>query len=414
MAKGKTTKDKVAKVAAAAAAAAVKASTSDESGRVLFFSNDEVDDDDDDELADEVMQGLAQIDESAAGDITWWELYCDTPLEKAGQIRKLSTGELKGLRDECLALGPGEYHVVARSKRGTFVKGSKQRIKISGFARAATATNPSPQVDPFSMMAQMEERLERRRLSARAERNAEIKFWAPIFAPIGIELAKGLFGRGSGESIKDLVAALVGMKDLMGAGAGDKQVDTLLKGIELARDLEPGSSKGSTWPDVLANGLSTLAKPLADSLAQRRGATTNGTQLQFQPAAAPNPNAPAGAIAPPANPQEQTPEKDAMWVTIVEPLLQRLVQDLEEFAVNGADPALAAEALLAKIPRSLKSTVQPEQVKQWLTDPEWWTRLVSFRTSLAPYQAFCDDVRLSILEQLEPPEDDNAQTEASA
>lgn len=411
MPKAKGAKDKISRVAAAAAAAAINAS---DPNRVWMFSNEtDADDDDDAELHDEILQGLAQVDESAIGEITWWELYCDTPLEKAGQIRKLATSELKGLRDECLQLGPGEYHVVARSKRGTFVPKSKVRIKISGFARPATPTSTTAPMDPFLMMAQMEERLERRRLAARAERMNEIKFWAPILAPIGIEFAKGLFGRSNGESIKDLVAAFVGMKDLMGgAGAGEKQVETLLKGIELARDLQPGDSKGSTWPDVLANGISTIAKPIADSLAQRRG-VNNGTQLQLGPAADPaaaqaTPQ-PAGAIAGPTT-NGATGEKDAMWA-MIEPVLKRLGQDLEEFAVNGADPGLAAEALLVKIPRSVKAMVQPEQLKTWLNEPTWWAMLVQFQPALQPYQAFCDDVRMAILEQLEPRDDTGAEGE---
>jgi hypothetical protein len=263
------------------------------------------------------------------------------------------------------------------------------------------------------MMQQMEERLERKRMSARQDRWQEIKFWAPILAPIGIELAKGLFGNRGGESMKDLVGALVGMKDLVGAGAGDKQVETLLRGIELARDLEPGKS-GSTWPDVVVNGVTSLARefrPLAESAMKNRNGQQQPTPapaLQFQtaPAAGALPASSSSATPAPASSSSSTPGAEAPgdngMLAMVEPLLRRLVADLEDFATNAADPGLAAEALLVKIPRSLKSMVQPDQVKQWLTQPDWWQVLVTFHPPLTPYQAFCDDVRLEILHSLEP------------
>ena len=47
---------------------------------------------------------------------------------------------------------------------------------------------------------------------------------------------QGLVQSRGGEPLKDLVAALVGMKDLTGGGKGG-DVDALLKGIELAHEL---------------------------------------------------------------------------------------------------------------------------------------------------------------------------------
>jgi hypothetical protein len=405
----------VAKAAAAAATAAVNAAAQADNDKVWLWSNED-EEEENSELNDEIMEGLQQIDEAAAGEIVWWELYCDSPLEKQGLVRKMGTAELKGLRTECLGLGPGEYHVIARTKRGRFVKGSRQRIQISGFAKSAnnTSTSVAPSVDPLVLLSQMEERMERRRLAARAERMAEVKFWAPILAPIGIELAKGLFGRGgNGESIKDMVAAMVGMKDLVGGGG--KDVDNLLKGIELARDLEPANSKGSTWPDVIATGVTSLAKefrPLAETLAARRNGTpvplSGPTQLQFQPAASPSPTPPGQSTHAHSEPPPSAASEaagDTAMLALVEPVLRRLAIDLEEFATNAADPALAAEALLAKVPRTLKSMVQPEQLKGWLSLPNWWELTVGFHPALQPYQAFCDDVRLELLVQLEPPED---------
>lgn len=408
--------NKVATAAAAAAAAAVRASQEDETDTRLNWAAEIDDDEDDAEINDEILQGLAQIDEQAGGEIVWWELYCDSPIDKAGQIRKLSTSEIKGVRDECLLLGPGEYHVIARHKKGTFIKGSRLRIKISGFARpAATPAAPAQAsgMDPMLMMQRWDERAEQRRQAAKAERDQQIKFWAPILAPIGVELAKGLMGRGGGESIKDLVAAMVGMKELVGGGKSESSVDTLLKGIELARDLAP-DAKGSTWPDVLVSGITQVTKelrPLAETLVNRRNAPTPAgapaggpAQLQFAPTAAlpaatPASNGSTAAAGASPAPGPNTTE-DPMWA-VVEPLLRRLAGELEEFAVNGTDPGLTAEALLAKIPRLIKNQVQPQQMKEWLTQPDWWSVLVAFHPGIANHQGFCDDVRLSLLDIVE-------------
>jgi hypothetical protein len=412
MTKKKSAASKVARAAAAAAAAAVNATQQDDDKLLLNWGGE--DDEDDEEVADEVLEGLEQIDEESAGGIVWWELYCDSPLEKKGQIRKMSTQELRGLRDECLALGPGDYYVVARHKKGTFVKGSRRRIKISGFARPAAPATAAAAFDPMMLMAQMEERAERRRAEERASRNAQIKFWAPILAPIGLEFAKGLFTRGGGESLKDLVGALVGMKELAGAGKSN-DVDTLLKGIELAQTLNPGDSKGSSWPDVIGTGVTSIVKelrPLAEQLAARRnGAPAPQTtpQLHFQPQSAATP----AAVAAPAGPAEEVNP----MLALIDPLLRKLAAELEDFAVCNADPGLAAEALLAKIPPFVRSQVQPAQLKEWLTQPNWWSILVGFHASIQPYQAYCDDVRLQVLENVEemlsPPADNKDNNEAA-
>jgi hypothetical protein len=401
-------KNNTAAVAAAAAAAAVRASQADTSNVVNFvLPGDE--EDEDIGLRDDVLEDLEKIDESHGGGITW-EVYCDSPLDKSGQIGKLTRSELRGLRDRCLEFGPGEYHVVARATNGKFVTGTRRNIKISGLVRGpAPATPAVNQIDPLTLMQMMEERSEKRRAQASRERMDQIKFWAPILAPIGVEMAKGLFGRGgSGESIKDLVAAMVGMKDL--AGSGDKSVESLLKGIELAQTLAPdGPAKGSTWSDVVTNALREL-RPLAESMTQRRQVTAPPAtpQLQFVPtpqAAAATTPAPAGS-SPPA-------EGDDMF-RMFEPLLRKLAGELEEYAVAAADPGLAADALLVKIPRMVKAQLSTEQLNAWLNDPNWWQTLSAFHPPLQHYQAFCDQVREEVIAAVNQPEDGGASAEPEA
>lgn len=100
-----------------------------------------------------------------------------------------------------------------------------------------------------------------------------------------------------------------------------------------------------------------------------------------------------------------------MW-RLIEPLCRKLAGELEEFAVNGADPGLAAESLLAKIPRLYRGQMSPEQTKSWLTDARWWDVLRTFQPSIAPYQAYCDDVRQALLQIVEE-EQNPAETDDS-
>jgi hypothetical protein len=398
MPRKKTTND-TARVAAGAAAAAVNATRGgDASNMVELLRLNDDDDDDDSSIAGDILEDLEKIDADHGGSITW-ELYCDVPMDKAGQVAKLARSELRGLRDRCLEFGPGEYHVVARAPNGLFVKNTRRNIKISGLVRGANPPAPAnPQMDPLTLMQMLDERAEKRRAQASRERMDAIKFWAPILAPIGVEMAKGLFNRGGGgESIKDLVAAMVGMKDLT---AGDKSLDALLKGIELAQNLTPeAAAKGSTWPDMLATAFREL-RPLAETLAQRRQPTPQtapaAPQLQFVPTPQPGPAAAASNAASAA-----PSEADDMF-KLFEPLLRKLVIELEEYSVNATEPALTAEALLAKVPRMVKSQISYEQLKEWLTYPQWWEKLSEFHPSLQPYQAYCDQVReelLGIVEQ---------------
>jgi hypothetical protein len=406
------------KIAAAAAAAAVNASR--EKSNVVEFVLPTDDDEDELGISGDIIEDLEKIDQDHGGSISW-ELYCDVPLDKSGQLAKLARSELGGLRDRCLEYGPGEYHVVARAPNGLFVKNTRRNLKISALARSsAPPAAPANQMDPFALMQLMEERAEKRRQQREKERWDTIKFWAPILSPIGLEMAKGLFGRGgSGESIKDMVAAMVGMKQLVGE-PNDKSVDTLLKGIELAQSLAPeGNSKGSTLYDVLGSTLREL-RPLAESLIQRRQGTAPAppapAQLQFAPtpkgtaagaAEMPGAAAPAGS-SPPV-------EGEAM-LKYFEPLLRKLAGELEEFAVVAADPGLAAEALLVKVPRMVKAQIPYEQLKAWLTEPRWWDLLSEFHPGLQPYQAFCDQVREALIQILDQEEqgDEPGGSEAEA
>lgn len=409
MASRKKTNNDTARVAAAAAAAAVNATRGDVQNVVDLFGAVEEEDDETARITGDILEDLEKIDADHGGSITW-ELYLDTPADKAGQIAVLTRSELKHARTRCLEYGPGEYHVVARAPNGLFVKNTRRGIKISALARrpdppAATATP----LDTGALMLQIDERLERRRMQQSRERWEMFKFVAPIAAPVLAEMMKGLFSRGGGgESIKDMVAAMVGMKELV--GTKDNAVDSLLKGIELAQSLAPEASKGSTWSDVVVNGLREL-RPLAESLTQRRQATPAPApatpQLQFAPAPQPAVTGePSATPAPGATPAE-TDEMFKMF----EPLLRKLVMELEEYAVNAAEPGLAAEALLVKVPRAIKKQLSYEQLKAWLTEPRWWEILSTFHPALQPYETFCDQVReelLAIIEQQEtgePPAD---------
>lgn len=65
------------------------------------------------------------------------------------------------------------------------------------------------------------------------------------------------------QQMNDMLALMVNMKSFLGGGDNTNQVELLLKGIELAKDIHPSDKETSTI-DLLLEGLKTFGKPIAD------------------------------------------------------------------------------------------------------------------------------------------------------
>jgi hypothetical protein len=386
-------KKSTAQIAGAAAAAATRAALKDQG------ADDDIEisvDDPDTELEQDAMSALAALGGEGAG--VKYVLRCISPLDKKGTIDQVAQEELPDLvfmiRDR---YGPGKYTITAYGPNG-FIKGGHRTITVSPLTNrrdGAQATAPASVSSSMQEWLQREEaREERRRQEAREDRKFYLQLAVTALPSI----------MGNRESVGSLIAAVAGLKDM--TGGNDKALEALTRGLELGRDL---GGHSESWPAIIRDTVKDLAgTPVAQRLLAGRAAAAApaapppAVRIPYTPpqGAIPVPTPPPGVAAPAAAPApEGIPEP--VWVGIVLPTLNKLSHELLDFAANGADPGLAAEALIAKIPRALQETLkqtQPrDQVLAALRNPAWWQMLRQFRPELEPYEGYCDDVRLIII-----------------
>jgi hypothetical protein len=385
-------KKSTAQIAGAAAAAATRAALKDQG------ADDDIEisvDDPDTELEQDAMSALAALGGEGAG--VKYVLRCISPLDKKGTIDQVAQEELPDLvfmiRDR---YGPGKYTITAYGPNG-FIKGGHRTITVSPLTSrrdGAQATAPAPGVSGSMQewLQREEAREERRRQEAREDRKFYLQLAVTALPSI----------MGNRESVGSLIAAVAGLKDM--TGGNDKALEALTRGLELGKDL---GGHSESWPAIIRDTVKDLAgTPVAQRLLAGRAAAAAPAappppvRIPYTPpqGAIPVPTPPPGAV-PAAPAPEGIPEP--VWVGVVLPTLNKLSHELLDFAANGADPGLAAEALIAKIPRALQETLkqtQPrEQVLGALRNPAWWQMLRQFRPELEPYEGYCDDVRLIII-----------------
>ena len=91
----------------------------------------------------------------------------------------------------------------------------------------------------------------------------------------------------------------------------------------------------------------------------------------------------------------------------VEPWLKRKAEDLLESASTNMPIDLEAERLLVAFDKKFKMFVSRQDLKGWLTHPDWWKYVVGFYPTLQPYHAWIDDLREELLAQLAEQEETN-------
>jgi hypothetical protein len=431
---------------AAAAAELVAAAAAADAG------TDEVIDMDAEEIAADVLDGLRRLDQG--GNTVTWYVYCDSPLEREGFIEKLRTEQLDEQRFRS-KYGPGEYRVQGRARDGGYVKGSHKIIKISSILADETRPNTAP--DALSMLREM-----RAADDARATKRAEeLKTYATILATPLATLGAALITRRPAidvaalvtalrpqqSSLSEMTTALTNLKALQGDQGGGGGVEVVLKVLERLQDLPQGGGGELGWLGFIRDIIKEAAphaRELLGQLAQNRpppqqqgalppGATSGppfGPGVNSAPAL-PQPQPPTpptnGATPPPgpspvsspsgAAPSGEDAEAMALW-QMAEPWLRRRAEELLEDASTNMDTELCAEVLLTKARKKFGAFVALPQLLPLLKHPQWWDQVTAFAPPLAPYQAWVDDVRASLVEMIEdelrggPPEGSPAEPEA--
>jgi len=398
----------------AAAAVISAAQESDQAAEALEL--------DAEETTEDMLEGLRRLDQG--GNRITWSVYCDAPLDREGFIEKLRTEQLDEQRFKA-KYGAGEYRVVGRTTDGHYVKGSHRVLKISGIMAEQHGTPGT--IDPLGFLREMRASDEQRAQQRRDEFKSQAAIWAPAIATLGaaliqrrpaIDVAALITAlRPAQSSLGEMTTALVNLKNMQGDQSSG--LDTVLKVLDKLQDLPSGGSGDASWVgivrevlkeaapvarELLTQHVSTPKAPLTSGppfvVAQpsvRPQITGNGATPPTSLASAPSqPLPPAPSPASAETTQHSMTEGTTVFQAI-EPWLRRRAVDLHEWAAVNMDVALAAETLLATVPKMFRAFMTPAELVTLLQAPDWWDHVKEFHPPLAPYQAWLDDVRGELL-----------------
>jgi hypothetical protein len=422
-------KSKVQLAAEAAAAAAITAADA---------RTPDAEIDVDDEYTD-VLEGLHRLTE---GRSATWELHCIAPPENEGMVCKLQTSQL----DMAYIKGrfpPGEYKIIGRDDRGSYIRGSHKSFKLSALGSSgAQAVDTGGGDLATTLKTYMDAQAAREREAAERRKEMMMGLLPAVTAAVG-PIVAALISRPdplaslgpilaalkpSGEhgSMKDMVETMAALQQLNG-GSGN-QLDVAFKVLDRIKDIPTG--EGTGWVGSVLEVIKDLApaaKEMVQQIMDRRAgvvgqpAPTNSPAV-FLPGtvAAPTPPPRLNGSAPPASSAGQPAPASAtttgptgsltaaeppsaasfaasaesdMFLKIVEPWLRKQADNVTDWAKNDVDPELAADLLLASVPMSFRRLVQVPTLLEWLQRADGWQLFVMFHPPIGPYQAWAEKLR---------------------
>jgi hypothetical protein len=207
-------------------------------------------------------------------------------------------------------------------------------------------------------------------------------------------------------NITELTTAMAQLRALQ-PESSDK-LDIVFKLMERFSEM-PSSGGGAGWMDILRDVVkdaTPVVGGLLQNLANRVPAAPGAPPAPVRVGPAP----PPAALAPPVQPSQPvatvaTPgavngapvNPEPTMFQLAEPWLRKQADNLLEWASQNIEPSLCADMLYASVPKMFRAVVSAEQLRAWLADPQWWQFLSTFAPPLAPYQAWCDNVREELL-----------------
>lgn len=329
---------------------------------------------------DDVLRALAALD--ASGEVTW-QVNRTIPADQAGYLFDLSTPELT-LANIKKRAGPGKYKIKGFRTNGQYA--GQRTILIARELEPApgTAMMLSPQMPTFSEQMQL---LERSKLAQKEE----LKFWLGLLLPIFGPAIVQMFTKR--DSIAELVGALKGLQGMTQPQNSISELEKLKKLQEILKDMAGDKeSVGSTWPDIVRDGITQLG-PLLSTLAQRQQAGATGPQPQPRPVPAVDMRASPLPQDQPAQPAAQN--GDPMY-SLVQWLNQSLPYLIQKAAQN-ADAELYADWLIDNLPPNQDAKV----LHGFLSREDWFAMLLNFSPDVRPYQGWFTTLRDALLESIE-------------
>lgn len=319
---------------------------------------------------------LRALRELGAGSDVRWTVFRQSDMggKRAGHCGTLSTSELT-LDRIASEWGIGKYKIRGTRSNGQFA--GQSTVTIAEEPKKPDAAAAQPAHNPMTEFLTLME-------AQSAKRSAEMKEWAMILVPLATAVLPAILGRQNqpaGPTLADLTTTMMNMRSLSAPESGTSKFKELKEMLELTREMKPEDNTGSTWVDLIRDGVKELA-PIVPAM-------MHAAQNRNAPPAAATPAAQSGAAA--ARPQVTQGEPDMLaW-------LKQQLQGLVHQASLNKDPSLYAEVVLDNLPEG----ADPKQLRDFLGGKTWWETLLAFHPPVAPYRKWFVDCRKELLSGLD-------------
>jgi hypothetical protein len=358
----------------------------------------------------EVLGALTEIE---GAEEVRWQVYRVSPADKAGYCCAYTSADLK-LDRICEDLGPGKYRI--RGFNGGKFAGGKT-ITIAGVPKASTAVVVAPKEDGTlaSIITATQNSTSQMMQLMINQSNENNKMLLGVMQAMAAN-------KPPANDMKDTVALIVGLTTAFKPEKSDSQVDTLLKGIKLARELGGGDGdKDESMLSLIGKGID-LARPMLEEAQNARrnnpalpalpAPTVRQVPIQSNAAASmqQHTNAgssipakdgtPAGAVHTEASTgaSTKTPDNGEPMLDLMIWLRQQLA-GLVRQARKDSDPALYAAVLMDNLPEFLTDDL----LRSRLMAENWLEQLAMLNSEVQNYAQWFGEFRDACIVILDTP-----------
>jgi hypothetical protein len=346
----------------------------------------------------EEQDTIRAIKEMEGADDANFIIWRVLPATNQGYCGEMTAAEftMKGMAEQ---FGPGKYKVRAQRSNGQYLK--QTSVVVASPARptmtpAATPAGSSAVQDVLAIIkAEKESDSERRR--------DLMLTLAPVLAGPAVELCKLLFGRkdNSMTEVVGLMRELNGLQPKQRDADPLSQISQVKEIMATVKEMLPEKeSTGSTWVDLVRDGINQLGLPLLSAIQMRQAGGAPAAPLQPLPTP---PLAQPQLQQPPPAPPPTTQDNNNPMIGLIMWLRSQLPLMLQAAQRNG-DPALYAEVMADSLPPNTDRAV----VKNALLQPNWFQGLAQMAPQIQPYEGWFTQLRHELVRMIDDAERDDA------
>lgn len=320
----------------------------------------------------------ALLELGGENEIKWQVSKLSQP--NAGFCTDYSSGELSlsRIQDEW---GGGQYRIKGTDTRGRFV--GQRTIRIADKAKPQQQQAQQPQQDLQALLYKT--------MLDGAQRQADM---------LQNLLITMIQRPEKTTAAPDPIAMIAALKDIMQPAPAPKDngIDTLLKGLELGKELAGGGDGGGgDWSSVIGKGLDTFKPLLVEGMKQQQAQQAPAMGTHQAPRTLPAPAASGATV----NNQEGQ-NVNIVQMAKVLPWMQQQVRALVHQASRGKDPALYAEVFMDNLPEFVTVELIVERFNQESALDD----LAAINSGVLNYREWFEAFRVEVLELISAdPED---------